>query len=178
MQNINVRLATAADAEKIYNVQKEAWMCTYISLANSVTEHDIVEEFHDSKRDARIGRFTEMLKLQEYDFATCEDVQYVTELDGQIVAFTHYKRSSNHLHAIYVVPTAQGKGIGSMLMAQVEADLSAAPEITLSVATYNTKAISFYEHKGFVLIPHSEDSYLLPTGVKIPTIKMVRKKVA
>jgi hypothetical protein len=52
-------------------------------------------------------------------------------------------------------------------------------EVVLNVASYNEKAIAFYRAFGFV--PNgpvaSSEALQMPSGVRLPEIKMVKKKL-
>ncbi|MFV8361493.1 GNAT family N-acetyltransferase [Flavobacterium sp. LS1P3] len=78
------------------------------------------------------------------------------------------------LHKIYILPEAQGKGVGKLLMNAVE-DLAKENQsvvVSLNVNKFN-KAISFYKKIGFEVV--SEEEILLEHGYKMEDYKMEKK---
>ena len=67
-----------------------------------------------------------------------------------IVAFT-----SSWINQLYILPEAQGRGIGSKLLAIAQADAS---HLQLWTFQKNTLARQFYEAKGFVAIQQTDGS--------------------
>jgi ribosomal protein S18 acetylase RimI-like enzyme len=78
------------------------------------------------------------------------------------------------LHKIYILPEAQGKGVGKLLINAVE-DLAKENQsvvVSLNVNKFN-KAISFYKKIGFEVV--SEEEILLEHGYKMEDYKMEKK---
>ena len=66
----------------------------------------------------------------------------------------NYKgENKTHLHKIYMLPEAQGKGIGKLLLNQVEvlAKVNHSTALSLNVNKYN-KAQDFYKKNGFKVV--------------------------
>jgi ribosomal protein S18 acetylase RimI-like enzyme len=74
---------------------------------------------------------------------------FVAEESGQVVGFGDLDPASGEVTAIYVLPEAQGRGIGGALLAEAEnrARRAGLREIRL-VSSVN--AVGFYERHGFV----------------------------
>ena len=119
-----------------------------------------------------MARFTNEAKLKE----TCAELS-VSEMistvilskDGALVAFASYKRNvtekltrqtekvTDYLHAIHVAATMRKKGLGSALMALVEAsaERQGSQNVMLTVHKKNKRSLHFYKLKGFKLTVHS-----------------------
>jgi len=86
----------------------------------------------------------------------------IAEQDGQVVGMANLGRVSQASHRdlghvvedrevmwkLYVHPDHHGRGIGSRLLASIEA-LAAGPELWLEVVDGNDRAAAFYEARGF-----------------------------
>lgn len=78
--------------------------------------------------------------------------------EGNFLGFAAYQincktEGKTKLHKIYVLPETQGKGIGKLLLQEVEnrALLHGNTHLFLNVNKYN-KAIDFYKSQGFVVV--------------------------
>lgn len=104
-------------------------------------------------------------------FATSleRNAHVVAERDGQVVALANLGRLTRSYRAfpdvtgerevmwkLYVHPEHQGLGIGSRLLAEVEA-LVEGDELWLEVVDGNDRAVRFYEAHGFVEVERSAD---------------------
>ena len=99
----------------------------------------------------------------------------IAEFDGKIVGFIHITTKQDgrkHLEAIYTSPETFGTGVGQELMEQANVWIGDSPA-TLEVATYNERAIRFYEKNGFKKIEGSDHFY----AEKMPVIDMIREGV-
>jgi ribosomal protein S18 acetylase RimI-like enzyme len=76
--------------------------------------------------------------------------------------------------ALYVLPEAQGKSVGSLLLKAALDWYNDKHDVYLHVAEYNSKAISFYQKFGFELTGRLfEDD--APADANIPELEMVRR---
>jgi ribosomal protein S18 acetylase RimI-like enzyme len=84
----------------------------------------------------------------------CED----TKLQGFVIADClkprRAARSMGHIITIDVMPQAQGRNLGSMLLAAAEEELRKAPcsFVTLEVAVDNERALRFYKKHGYSVL--------------------------
>lgn len=83
---------------------------------------------------------------------------FLADENGEKLGFTgievNQEPGKTKIHKIYILPTAQGKGIGKLLIKKVKEIALANNQISLllNVNKYNQSAISFYEYLGFVKI--------------------------
>lgn len=75
----------------------------------------------------------------------CQDV-FVAEIDGEIVATVGYARGE--LWALFVVPERQRLGLGSMLVAHIEAHARRRGDAQLALSASLT-GVEFYERLGY-----------------------------
>lgn len=98
---------------------------------------------------------------------------------GEIIGFCSAKKTDevSRIWTLYILPEHQGRGIGKQLMSAGLKWLGNDTDIYLDVASYNNRAIRFYEGFGFVASGREVASPVssLPSGASIPEIEMVRK---
>jgi len=78
--------------------------------------------------------------------------------DADVMGFASFEHAYQgnpvtHLHKLYLLPQAQGKGIGKLLMAEVEkaARANGSESVTLNVNRFNS-ARDFYLKNGFEIV--------------------------
>ena len=86
----------------------------------------------------------------------------------------YLNQKCTRLHKIYLLPEAQGKGAGKLLIEAVEnlAKENQSVLVSLNVNKFN-KAISFYKKIGFQVV--SDEEILLDHGYKMEDYKMEKK---
>ena len=83
------------------------------------------------------------------------DWSLVAELDGRVVGYVAV--TGNHIESLYIMPDAQGQGVGRALLAAVEHRLTG--PVTLRCLTANGRARSLYERCGFAVSREEEIRY-------------------
>jgi ribosomal protein S18 acetylase RimI-like enzyme len=79
----------------------------------------------------------------------------VAEEDGRAIGFVVFRVTgtfvhSGYIHDVGVVPEAQNRGVGSLLMEAAEAEIFRhGPNVFLMVSAFNTGAHRFYERRGY-----------------------------
>lgn len=170
-----VEPATKNDAESIYRVQSQTWLDTYPNKDAGITREDIrlrIEGEHGELVSEKIKRWKERIESDNE-----KSKIFVARVDGKVVGFTApgFIDGQRRIGAIYVLPEAQGKGVGSALMKQALSWHGNSDDIYLRVATYNHNAINFYKGFGFEETGNSiTDQTAKDRGiVEIPEIEMV-----
>lgn len=79
----------------------------------------------------------------------------VAELDGRVVGYVAV--TGNHIESLYIMPDAQGHGVGRALLAAAEQRLTG--PVTLRCLTANGRARSLYERCGFVVSREEQIHY-------------------
>jgi ribosomal protein S18 acetylase RimI-like enzyme len=83
---------------------------------------------------------------------------YLAEENHNILGFSgievNNEPGKTKIHKIYILPSAQGKGVGKHLFAKIRevAKANDQKSLVLNVNKYNQGAIDFYEYLGFVNI--------------------------
>jgi GNAT superfamily N-acetyltransferase len=122
-----LRRATFADAQAIARVHRTAMQ---VSLA-------FLPELHTPEEDLQF--FSER-------FLPANEV-WVADIEGEIAGYVGF--DADWVHHLYVLPGAQGQGIGTALLAKARADGRGRRLWTFQ---QNARARRFYEAHGFVLV--------------------------
>ncbi len=168
--------ATSDDAEGIFNVQRRTWIDTYPNSNLGITISDI-----KTRVEGVNGELTAIKIIRWYDTISSGKRQLsVAKTDDKIVGFVmpyfDTKTQQHRIGAIYVLPEAQGKGIGRELLNQALNSIGNDKDIYLHVVSYNQNAINFYLQNGFIKTGKNITDGVapLPSGIYLPEIEMVR----
>jgi ribosomal protein S18 acetylase RimI-like enzyme len=91
-----------------------------------------------------------------YQIEQLGHIFYLAQGDNQVVGFVSfqydYEPQTTKIHKIYILPSAQGKGVGKALIdcALMLSKNNKAKKIKLHVNRDN-KAVQFYDHLGFII---------------------------
>lgn len=158
-----ISIATSEDALAIRKVQHDTWIATYPNEEFGITLEAITQRVSEHFSAESIINMEEVINDPEKrTWVAKNDVAVI----GYCVAAKYPE--SNHIEAMYVLPGFQGKNIGVLLMEEVLEWLGIRKPIVIEVASYNEKAIHFYEKFDFKKNGETGDS----NG--IPTIKLVK----
>lgn len=166
-----IREASPGDAVKTRKMQAESWLATYPNDENGVSYQWVKERTDGWLTADRLEEsksiFAKVISdpTQFYRLATAGD---------RVVGFVHAKTnddSTKELEAIYTDPETFGSGLAQRLMHRADQWLDGV-ETTLAVASYNVRAIRFYEKNGFKVM----DNPIIMFKDKIPLIKMLREE--
>ena len=172
---MTIEVPNGSNFSEIQSVYAETWLSTYPNTEYGITREDIeamnARSLLPEVIEKRKAGFEKMLTDEKYYFK-------VATLEGKIVGVCggEDKEGSAHLKSIYVLPDFQGKGVGSMLLADFLAWAERFDTVTVHVAVYNKQAIAFYERNGFVDNGKrfSEERFRMESGNTIPEQEMVR----
>jgi len=136
---MEVRLATAADAEAIARVQQETWREAY---AHVYPADGLAGNFIDAQRWRR--------RLERPPRGWTTFVAGDPVVGFASVGPSRDEPELGELYAIYVLPTAWGSGTGLAMLERGEERLAERyDEATLWVLDDNPRARSFYERAGW-----------------------------
>jgi GNAT superfamily N-acetyltransferase len=139
-----VRKSSPQDYEIIYKIAVPSWNEAYKNIL-SVEQMEYMLDLMYSRE-----AITEQMALQNHQFLLAEE-------DGEYLGFASYQvnylSGATKLHKLYMLPEAQGKGIGRQLLTAIEnaALQNNNDTILVNVNRYNT-AVTFYEKTGFVKV--------------------------
>jgi ribosomal protein S18 acetylase RimI-like enzyme len=177
MKSIDIREALPDDADAMRDVQRHTWIATYPNEVYGITKEDIEARFREDPATAGEKR-----ERRRQSVCTTPFHSWVA-LEGMVlIGFCIVKQDDqeNLLQALYVLPDSQSKGVGKRLLQTALDWFGTEKEVVLNVASYNEKAIAFYRAFGFV--PQgsiaSSEALHLPSGVRLPEIKMVKKRLS
>ncbi len=171
---IKIENAKPEDVRGIAEVFYKTWLATYPNEEYGITVADVEDNYKDSfTAETLEKRRKQILEMPS-------NTKYVSAKDGDTVvgicrAIKHEDR--NQLQAIYVLPEYQGKGIGHALWLEAEKFFDPMKETFVQVATYNKKAIAFYEKLGFKDNGKrfSDERFRFKSGNIIPEMEMSKK---
>jgi ribosomal protein S18 acetylase RimI-like enzyme len=142
---IEIVPATVADAPLIRQVALATWPATFGDILSAQQIDYMLEMMYS------LGALRGQMAEQNHRFLLAQEA-------GQCLGYLSYETDYQGLpktkvHKVYVLPQAQGRGVGQLLFARVYG-LAAAhhnPTLTLNV-NRNNAAIRFYEKQGFVKV--------------------------
>ena len=142
---ITVLPATATDFDTICSIAHETWPIAYGEILSK------------AQLDYMLGAFYNDTALKES--VSQKRHHFVLANEGnQTLGFASFEWNYDHqkqtkIHKIYILPSAQGKGVGKILIDYIatEARKQGSLTLCLNVNRFN-KAITFYEKMGFSII--------------------------
>lgn len=170
-----VEQAKPEDADEIHELLYETWLATYPNKKAGIFVDDIKALFENTttekSRQKRIERLANPLS---------GELQITAKQNGEVIGFciARIHDNINELQRLYVLPKAQGMGVGSALWEVAVSYFDLGKDIKVEVASYNKPAIEFYERLGFNVTnePIAGSQFKLKSGAVIPEIVMVRTR--
>lgn len=135
-----VRTAGPRDVEAIRALLVETWHDTYDSTYGRERVDAICADWHS------IAALQAQLDRPNSEFIVADDGEAIA---GLAFASTLDDGKTVMLHQLYVRPGQQGRGIGGLLMDEIEAAFPEAGAVRLEVEEANARAIAFYTAQGF-----------------------------
>lgn len=171
MQDIKIVQPTIEDALGTIEVQYRAWLDTYPNEKIGITIDDIENRYKDAFSGERFEKRKKVIQNPK------PNEKFIIAKDGdKVVGICHavIYEDKNQLHAIYILPDYQGKGIGIQLWNAVFSFFDETKDIFVEVADYNEKAINFYKKLGFVDTGKrfSDERFRMKSGAIIPEMEM------
>ena len=135
-----VRTASERDLAEIRSLLVTTWHDTYDPIYGVDKVTEITDSWHS------IAALKPHLTQPGSEFVVADSgericaVAFASSKDGRVI----------DLRQLYVLPDAQGKGAGSLLMHEIIDSFPEARRVRLEVEETNAQAIAFYQNKGFV----------------------------
>ena len=134
-----VRTATKRDLSAIKDLLAATWHASYDGIYGVERVSEITTDWHS-------------LKALEKQLAAPRS-EFLVADDGKVIAGMAYARqTSDHevkLHQLYIAPDFQSRGIGKILLEEIEESFFEVPKISLEVEEKNVGAVAFYTKYGF-----------------------------
>lgn len=142
---LQTREAVPADYTVIQQIAHDTWPATY---GNIITTEQMM---YMLDRMYSIAALENQVNNQQHHFIIASDG--ATDLGFASYELHYRQQPQTKIHKIYVLPAAQGKGIGKLLMDKVAETALANnnSHLLLNVNRFN-KAIDFYKRTGFEVI--------------------------
>ena len=167
----SIRTATVEDVESIRRMQADSWKDTYENAELGVTKQWLEQETDSWLTDESLAKSRVFLDKIFHDRTQFYRVATRDEKVVGIIHFGQHDDGTKHLWGLYTDSTTHGTGLAQLLMAESKEWVGDA-EVDLEVASYNTRAIKFYQKYGFVVDKELDEKF----KEKIPTVRMVRKR--
>ena len=173
---ILIRKSNPDDVFGIRRVIRDTWLETYPNKKEGITLNDIRSKFKDDSTPEGIKKIEEKKKKYEDKNTNI----WVAEEYGKIIGFCNAANEGekNRVRVIYILPTFQGRGIGSLLIEKALSWLGNDKDVFVNVASYNKQAIGFYKKYGFIETGKKgvlDKASKLPSGKTIPEIELIKK---
>lgn len=138
-----VRTASKRDLPAVRDLLVETWHATYDEIYGAERVAEITGEWHShAALEAR-------LDVPMSEFLVADDGKMI---GAMAFADAVDDKSTVMLRQLYVLPECQGRGIGGMLLDEVEGCFPEAARIRLEVEEANAKAVAFYIAQGFAKV--------------------------
>lgn len=156
---VTIRVAEKRDMADVRKVARTAWHHTYEGIIPERVRSRFLDSFYSDEAIER--RMSGSMLL-------------VAERDGGIIGFANFFVSRRdpeeaELGAIYLVPEAQGLGIGTMLLQEGIGSLRGTKRLFANVEKKNGKGRQFYAAKRFRVVGETEELFY---GHAVHTLKM------
>ncbi len=170
MADVTVERARVEDIPAMQDVWYESWLATYPNEEVGITRDGVEERWKNRHSPEKVE------KMRAFIEGDNESARlFVARVDGKVVGVCRVSREENfnELNALYVLPDYLGQGIGTQLWNEAHTFLDARKVTYVYVATYNARAIRFYEKLGFIDTGgRVTEDRLRVNGIMIPQMEM------
>jgi ribosomal protein S18 acetylase RimI-like enzyme len=157
MTDVTVRETTVDDVHDVQRVARAGWHAAYDDIFGPERVEETVDSWYDPERlvadDVRDPE--RPFFVGEHRGDRPDDAGPGDATEGDIVGFAEAAAGDEpgvwQLYRIYVHPDAWGEGVGTLLLAEIEAAVRerGVEELRVSVHAENDVGVSFYEARGF-----------------------------
>ncbi len=168
-----IRKIEPEDILALHNVYFLSWLDTYPNKEFNITVEDIVYKYQKRLVPEKIAESKQKILQIKHN-----ELKLLLEYQKEVVALCNVVKNKNYnqLQAIYVLPKHQRLGIGSLIWLEAEKFLDPNKKTIVHVASYNNKAIRFYEKLGFKSTGKifKDERFKMRNGAIIPELEMTR----
>lgn len=136
-----IRTASERDIEAVRALLVETWHATYDAIYGVARVTEITDDWHS------LAALKRRLTAPRSEFLVADDGAAIA---GMAFAAADESGRTVTLYQLYVRPAQQGRGVGGMLLDEIEGSFPEAGTFRLDVEPANMQALSFYRSRGFV----------------------------
>ncbi len=137
-----IRTAGENDLAVVSRLLADTWHATYDRIYGEAGVTRISERWHS------VDWLRQMLKRPKSEFVVADTG---SSLAGMAYAVINEKQPETvELHELDVLPDMQGRGIGGLLLEEIQGSFFDCRVMRLDVEEKNHRAVAFYEAAGFV----------------------------
>ena len=159
-----VRTATMRDLPAIKDLLAATWHATYDNIYGIERVSEITTEWHS------LQALEKQLAAPRSEFLVADD--------GERIAGMAYARQTSDqevkLNQLYISPEFQGRGVGKMLLEEIEESFFEVPKLFLEVEEKNVGAVGFYIKRGFLQSSTVENCGVADSGIAAIVMTKVR----
>ena len=152
-----VRTASPRDLEAVRALLVETWHDTYDTIYGRDRVTAITDDWHSIKA------LESRLRQPNSEFLVADDGKRVGGMAFAAMAVD--SPATMMLHQLYVLPSLQGRGIGGLLLDEVESCFPDASTVRLEVEEKNAGAIAFYQSQGFSEVGRTQNCGAEQSGI-------------
>ncbi|TKT79197.1 GNAT family N-acetyltransferase [Aquamicrobium sp. LC103] len=151
-----VRTASERDLDAVRALLVETWHDTYDGIYGAERVTEITDDWHS------IASLRARLTRPHSEFLVADDGK---RLGGMAFADATDEGRTVMLRQLYVRPGFQGRGIGGLLLDEIESCFPEAGKLRLEVEEANAKAVAFYLAQGFAKVGMTADCGARRSGI-------------
>ena len=156
-----LRTATKDDIPAVRDLLVETWHATFDDILGVETVNAITNKWHS------LDALKKQLSKPYSEFILADDG---SDLFGMAFA-SQSDQTFASLHQLYVRPQNQTQGVGSLLLVEVESAFPNVRKLKLEVIEKNTKALQFYEAKGYIRTGRTENWGEVDSNIAVLTLE-------
>jgi ribosomal protein S18 acetylase RimI-like enzyme len=143
-----VRSAAASDLPAVRELLVESWHATFDGIYGAEKVNEIIGSWHS------LPALKARLESLNGEFVVADDGGGVA---GMAFASAAADGKQVTLHQLYIRPLYQGRGAGTLLLAEIIDCFPDAETLRLEVEPVNEKAVAFYKARGFAEVGRTEN---------------------
>jgi ribosomal protein S18 acetylase RimI-like enzyme len=155
MMNIFIRTASERDLPAVQKLLGVCWHATYDNIYGTARVSAITADWHSLPNlKARLAKpYSEFVVAEGQEGIV--GMAYASQADPGFVM----------LHQLYILPEAQGQGLGGEMLGEIEAAFPDTKAFRLEVEAANERAVRFYERNGFETVSRTENCGKEQSGI-------------